>query len=106
MTAERTRGCMLISYCEIAAAGNIIDAQTNLVSQRPCLRSKKRTFASIPNAHILRIARMRKRLIDPHAIDIPRKSGLAPCLFIPIAARDTKAIETYVGKIIGRLGAG
>jgi len=49
---------------------------------------------------------MRKRLIDPHAIDTPRKSGLAPCLFIPIAARDTNAIETYVGKIIAHLAAG
>ena len=30
-------------------------------------------------------------------------SGLLPCLYIPIAARDTNAIEIYVGKIVARL---
>ncbi len=27
-------------------------------------------------------------------------SGLLPCLYIPIAARDTNGIETYVGRIV------
>lgn len=30
-------------------------------------------------------------------------SGLLPCLYIPIAARDTNAIETYVGRIVMNL---
>jgi hypothetical protein len=30
-------------------------------------------------------------------------SGLLPCLYVPIAARDTSAIETYVGKILAQL---
>ncbi len=30
-------------------------------------------------------------------------SGLPPCLYIPIAARDTNAIETYVGRIVMEL---
>jgi hypothetical protein len=43
------------------------------------------------------------RPIDQHAVRIPQKSGLLPCLYIPVAARDTNAIETYVGRIIARL---
>jgi len=39
------------------------------------------------------------RVIDEHAIRIPRESGLLPCLYVPVAARDERAIETYVGKI-------
>jgi hypothetical protein len=30
-------------------------------------------------------------------------SGLMPCLYIPVAARDIKAIETHVGKILAPL---
>ncbi len=43
---------------------------------------------------------MSLRPIDAHALRIPQSSGLLPCLYIPIAARDTNAIETYVGRII------
>jgi hypothetical protein len=43
------------------------------------------------------------RPIDPHATHIPKRSGLLPCLYIPIAARDTNAIETYVGTIVAQL---
>ena len=43
------------------------------------------------------------RPIDQHAIRIPQKSGLLPCLYVPIAARDISAIETYVGRILARL---
>ena len=46
------------------------------------------------------------RPIDPHAVRIPQASGLLPCLYIPVAARDTNAIETYVGRILGRLAPG
>lgn len=46
------------------------------------------------------------RPIDQHAIHIPQRSGLLPCLYIPIAARDTDAIETYVGRILARLSPG
>jgi hypothetical protein len=46
---------------------------------------------------------MTRRLIDQHAVSIPQKSGLLPCLYVPVAARDKKAIETYVGRIAGRL---
>jgi hypothetical protein len=44
-----------------------------------------------------------RRPIDHHAIHIPKNSGLLPCLYIPIAARDIDAIETYVGRIVTRL---
>lgn len=40
------------------------------------------------------------RPIDQHAIRIPMNSGLLPCLYVPIAARDINAIETYVGTIV------
>jgi len=43
------------------------------------------------------------RPIDPHAVRIPQMSGLLPCLYVPIAARDASAIETYVGKIVSQL---
>jgi hypothetical protein len=43
------------------------------------------------------------RLIDPHAVRIPQMSGLAPCLYVPVAARDTYAIEKYVGRILSPL---
>lgn len=39
------------------------------------------------------------RAIDQHAVRIPRESGLLPCLYVPIAARDVGAIERYVGRI-------
>lgn|SRR5260370_1108997 len=43
------------------------------------------------------------RPIDQYAISIPKDSGLPPCLYIAIAARDTNAIETYVGRIVMQL---
>jgi hypothetical protein len=43
------------------------------------------------------------RPIDEYAILIPKNSGLLPCLYVPIAARDTAAIEKYVGRIAGQL---
>lgn len=46
---------------------------------------------------------MTLRAIDQHAIRIPQSSGLAPCLYIPVAARNTTAIETYVGRILVQL---
>jgi hypothetical protein len=46
------------------------------------------------------------RPIDQHAVRIPQMSGLLPCLYIPVAARDTNAIETYVGRILGGLARG
>jgi hypothetical protein len=49
---------------------------------------------------------MTLRPIDPHAVRIPQMSGLLPCLYIPIAARNTNAIETYVGRILGELARG
>lgn len=42
------------------------------------------------------------RPIDEHATRIPKDLGL-PCLYVPIAARDTAAIERYVGRIAGSL---
>jgi hypothetical protein len=47
---------------------------------------------------------MIQRPIDQHATRIPEKSGLVPCLYIPIAARNIEAVETYVGKVVARLG--
>lgn len=46
------------------------------------------------------------RLIDQHAVRIPQSSGLLPCLYVPVAARDTTAIETYVGRIVAPLARG
>src|SRR5271157_4421512 len=43
------------------------------------------------------------RPIDEHATRIPKRSGLLPCLYVPIAARDTFAIERYVGRIATQL---
>ena len=43
---------------------------------------------------------MTRRLIDQQAIRIPQRSGLQPCLYVPVAARDTNALETYVGRIV------
>ncbi len=43
------------------------------------------------------------RPIDEHATRIPMRSGLLPCLYVPIAARDTFAIERYVGRIATQL---
>jgi hypothetical protein len=54
----------------------------------------------------LSLFRMTQQPIDPHAVRIPQRSGLAPCLYIPIAARDTQAIETYVGRILAPLAQG
>lgn len=42
---------------------------------------------------------MARQPFDHHAVHIPQKSGLLPCLYIPVAARDTNALETYVGRI-------
>lgn len=58
------------------------------------------------NSHAAVSARMTCRLIDQHAIHIPQMSGLRPCLYIPIAARDPNAIETYVGRILAPLSPG
>jgi hypothetical protein len=46
---------------------------------------------------------MTRRPIDQHAVRIPQASGLLPCLYIPVAARDADAIETYVGRIVAPL---
>jgi hypothetical protein len=43
------------------------------------------------------------RPIDEHATHIPMRSGLLPCLYVPIAARDKFAIERYVGRIATQL---
>jgi hypothetical protein len=43
------------------------------------------------------------RPIDPHAERIAIRSGLLPCLYVPIAARNLLAIETYVGGICRQL---
>lgn len=46
------------------------------------------------------------RLIDRNAVRIPESSGLPQCLYVPIGARDRSAIETYVGRVLGRLSRG
>ncbi|MGA7521988.1 MAG: hypothetical protein WBW84_05870 [Acidobacteriaceae bacterium] len=43
------------------------------------------------------------RPIDEHATRIPERSGLQPCLYVPIAARDRSAIQRYVGRIAAQL---
>jgi hypothetical protein len=49
------------------------------------------------------VCSMTRRPIDQQAIRIPQSSGLLPCLYVPIAARNTSAIEKYVGRIVGGL---
>ncbi len=49
---------------------------------------------------------MIRRPIDQHAVRIPQQSGLLPCLYIPVAARDPNAIEKYVGRIVAPLALG
>jgi hypothetical protein len=49
---------------------------------------------------------MTRRPIDQQAIRIPQSSGLQPCLYVPVSARDTTAIETYVGRIVESLSRG
>lgn len=44
-----------------------------------------------------------RRMIDQYAIRIPKESGLPPCLYTPLAARDISAIESYVGRIVMQL---
>ena len=46
---------------------------------------------------------MNLRPIDLHAARMPWMAGLLPCLYVPIAARDSSAIETYVGEIRAQL---
>jgi len=46
---------------------------------------------------------MTNRPIDQHAIRVPQNSGLLPCLYVPIAARNISAIEMYVGRIVAPL---
>jgi hypothetical protein len=45
------------------------------------------------------------RPIDEHAVRIPQQSGLVPCLYVPVAARDLAALETYVGRIVMRMAS-
>ena len=47
-----------------------------------------------------RLCTMTPRPIDQHAVRLPQRSGLLPCLYVPVAARDANAIETYVGRIV------
>ncbi len=46
---------------------------------------------------------MHSRPIDIHAARMPWMAGLLPCLYVPIAARDSSAIEACVGKIHAQL---
>ena len=46
---------------------------------------------------------MNFRPIDMYAAQMPWMEGLLPCLYVPIAARDSSAIERYVGKIRSQL---
>ncbi len=38
-------------------------------------------------------------MIDINAIRVPQRSGLPPCLYLPIAARSIEAIEEFVGSV-------
>jgi hypothetical protein len=46
------------------------------------------------------------REIDEEAVRIPQRSGLSPCLYVAIGARDEAAIERYVGRIAGIAASG
>jgi hypothetical protein len=49
---------------------------------------------------------MTPSMIDPYALQIPKDSGLPPCLYVPIAAKDQAAIERHVGSIVRAVGSG
>jgi hypothetical protein len=51
-------------------------------------------------------AKMTIRETDQEAVRIPQRSGLPPCLYVPVAARDEAAIERYVGRVIQVLAGG
>jgi hypothetical protein len=42
---------------------------------------------------------MKIRQVDLEAAQMPWMAGLLPCLYVPIAARDSSAIEAFVGRI-------
>jgi hypothetical protein len=42
---------------------------------------------------------MSVREIDQEAVRIPQRSGLSPCLYVPVGARHAPAIERFVGRI-------
>jgi hypothetical protein len=44
------------------------------------------------------------RPVDEHAVRISMDSGLLPCLYLPVAARDMIAIDAYVGTIMDASG--
>lgn len=43
------------------------------------------------------------REVDEEALRIPQRSGLPPCLYVAVGARDELAIQRYVGRITGVL---
>ncbi len=49
---------------------------------------------------------MAPREIDAEATRIPQRSGLPPCLYVPIGARDQAAIARYVGRVTEILAVG
>lgn len=49
---------------------------------------------------------MTYRGIDQAALRIPQGSGLLPCLYVPIAARDEQSIQKYVGRVAEILAEG
>ncbi len=53
----------------------------------------------------LKLPTMTSREIDLEAVLIPKNSGLPPCLYIPIAARDEAGIAKYVGPIVKTLSS-
>jgi hypothetical protein len=44
--------------------------------------------------------------IDGEAVRIPQRSGLPPCLYIAVGARDEPAIQRYVGRVARALARG
>jgi hypothetical protein len=46
------------------------------------------------------------RAVDEEALQTPQRSGLPPCLYIAVGARDELAIQRYVGRIVEVLAGG
>jgi len=46
------------------------------------------------------------REIDGQAVRVPQQSGLPPCLYIPVGARDEAAISRYIGRVSQVLAGG
>jgi hypothetical protein len=64
-------------------------------------RNKKNPVCSVLNLRIgVRSYELRLQNTPKPTAEIIRMPGLAPCLYVPLAARDLNAIEKFLGRIV------